>query len=156
MEIYHGFGNKQESITFLILESGKSSSIKIFSAILNAIFLKNSTLWNLSTIQNSIFPNSSTKKVVDPYIFPKQQYIHIYIYIYFHEQWQKTFWPNYISLNTLQIFYLNSHNERDVRKRIIYFLKFYVLSEQCLISVSNPLLFFTIYWECPRLLKSLA
>ena len=30
------------------------------------------------------------------------------------------------------------------------------MSEQCLISVSNPLLFFTIYWECPRLLKSLS
>ena len=59
--------------------SMNSNSIKKFLAI----FSKNSSLWNPSYIANSNFTNSSFKKVVDLYIFPKQWQIDIY----FGKQW---------------------------------------------------------------------
>ena len=48
------------------------SSIKNFLTNLKIIFSKNSSFWNSSYKANSSFTNSSFKKVVDPYIFPKQ------------------------------------------------------------------------------------
>ena len=59
------------------------SSIKSFRTNLKAIFSKSSSLWNSSTMENSSSPNSSTQKVVDPYIFPKQWQIDIF----FGKQW---------------------------------------------------------------------
>ena len=77
---YLSLGNLSFSWYSSFMNSG---SIKNFPANLITIFSKNSNLWSSSTMKNSSSPNSSTQKVVNPYIFPKQWQIDIF----FGKQW---------------------------------------------------------------------